>query len=54
MSKSDAGKGSLPRKQLVSNEERDLRWAYFSHELFITEKEFNKRVKEIRERTGKP
>lgn len=48
------GKGSKRRKMQISEEEYVLRWAYGRGELRITEEEFNKRIKEIRKRTGKP
>lgn len=47
-------KGSWRRKTLISQEENSLRWAYYRGEIRMTETEFNKRIKEIRERTGKP
>jgi hypothetical protein len=37
----------------VSREEYDLRWDYATTDE-ITEEELNKRITEIRERTGKP
>ena len=49
------GKGSKRRPMEISIEEYNLRWAYAHGELKITDTvEFNKRVKEIRKRTGKP
>jgi len=48
------GKGSKRRPMQISEEEYVLRWAYGRDELWITEEEFQKRVKEIRKRTGKP
>lgn len=48
------GKGSKQRLKQISNEEYDLRWDYGYGELKITEEEFKKQVKEIREKTGKP
>ncbi|GAG89656.1 unnamed protein product [marine sediment metagenome] len=41
-------------KRLVSNEEYDLRWAYMQSEIRMSLEEFNEKIKEIRERTGKP
>lgn len=49
-----SGKGSRKRPTLVSNEEAILRWAVARGELRITDAEFNKRIKKIRMRTGKP
>jgi len=51
---SDMGKGSRPRPMQISDEEYDLRWAVGSGELDMTPDEFDKRVAEIRKRTGKP
>jgi len=48
------GKGSRRRKALISEEEHVLRYAYARGEIIMSEEEFNKRVKEIRKRTGKP
>jgi len=48
------GKGSKRRPMQISQDEYILRWAYARGELIITEEEFNKRVKTIREKTGKP
>lgn len=48
------GKGSKRRPMQVSRDEYILRWAYGRGELRITESEMQKRIKEIRERTGKP
>jgi len=48
------GKGSRRRPTLISNEEAILRWAVARGELRITDAEFDKRIKEIRTRTGKP
>ena len=41
-------------KQLVSNEEYDLRWAYMQGEIKMSLKEFNKKIRKIRKKTGKP
>ena len=41
-------------KQLVSNEEVDLRWEWYIGKFKGILDEFNKRIKEIREKTGKP
>ena len=48
------GKGSKRRPVQVSEEEYVLRWAYYRGEIKISDAEFNKRIREIRERTGKP
>ena len=48
------GKGSKRRPMQISDEEYNLRWAYAHGELRITDDEFNKRIIEIRKRTGKP
>lgn len=48
------GKGDGKRPTLISEEENELRWAYKEGRINISKKEFDKRVKEIRERTGKP
>ena len=48
------GKGSKRRSMQVSQDEYVLRWAYGRGELGITEEEFKKRLKIIREKTGKP
>lgn len=41
-------------KRMVSNEEYDLRWNVIMGKIKISVKEFRKRIREIRERTGKP
>ena len=41
-------------KQLISNEEKDLRWEWYEGKFKGTLAEFNKRIKEIRIKTGKP
>jgi len=41
-------------RQMVSNEEKDLRWEYYKGRFKGTLAEFNKQITEIRERTGKP
>lgn len=48
------GKGDMYRPALTSREEQELRWKYFKGEFKGTPEEFNKRIAEIRERTGKP
>jgi len=48
------GKGDTPRPRLISDEEYYLRWDYQTGILDITEEEFDKKIKEIREKTGKP
>jgi hypothetical protein len=48
------GKGDARRPCLVSREEEDLRWAVFQGWIKITDDDFNKRITEIRQRTGKP
>lgn len=41
-------------KRLVSNEEYDYRWWYYKTKKKPSLAEFNKKIKEIRKRTGKP
>ena len=41
-------------KQLVSNEEVDYRWWYMEVEEKPSQAEFDKRIAEIRKKTGKP
>lgn len=41
-------------KRLVSNEEYDLRWDVMTGKVKPSDEELAKRIKEIRERTGKP
>lgn len=49
------GKGSRPRPQLISNEEKDFRWDYADGKYSdMGIEEFRKRIKEIRGKTGKP
>lgn len=49
------GKGDTPRPTLVSEEERIVRWKYAMGELpGVSEEDLNKRIEEIRYRTGKP
>jgi uncharacterized membrane protein len=48
MSKSDAGKGSLPRPCATSNEERELRYKFAYGE--ITKEEFDKQYEELKKK----
>lgn len=49
------GKGDTPRLVLVSDEEHIIRWKYAMGELpGVSEEGLNKRIEEIRSRTGKP
>lgn len=48
------GKTSKRRPMQISDEEYTLRWAIARGEINLSDKEFVKRVKEIRKRTGKP
>jgi hypothetical protein len=48
------GKGDVPRRTLVSDEEHELRWNLFLGNIVCSDEEFAQKVKEIRERTGKP
>lgn len=48
------GKGDKRRPRQTSVEEFDLRWDYAEGKIKISEKEFKKRIKEIRKRTGRP
>lgn len=41
-------------KQLISNEEKNLRWDLLQGKIKLSDAEFNKRIKEIRKRTRKP
>lgn len=41
-------------KQLISNEEKDLRWEWYEGKFEGTLEDFNKQIAEIRKRTGKP
>ncbi len=41
-------------KQLISNEEKDLRWDWYEGKFKGTLEEFNKKKDEIRKRTRKP
>lgn len=41
-------------RQMVSNEEKDLRWKWYKGEYKGTLEDFNKEIDEIRKRTGKP
>lgn len=41
-------------KQLVSNEEKDLRWLWYEGKFKGTLEDFNKQIKEIRRKTRKP
>lgn len=41
-------------KQCVSREEMDLRWEYYEGKYKGTLKQFRKKIREIRKRTGKP
>jgi hypothetical protein len=45
------GKGDVPRKRQISDEEWELRLTFRSGD---SQEEFNKKVEEIRQRTGKP
>ena len=47
-------KGDWKRPCLTSKEEQDLRWDYAEGKLNISEEKMKKRIREIRERTGKP
>jgi methyl coenzyme M reductase subunit D len=47
-------KGSKKRPIQVSQEEHALRWAIARREIQMSDEEFVKRIREIRERTGKP
>lgn len=48
------GKGSKRRPMQVSDEEYTLRYAIGRGEIKISDEEFVKRIREIRNRTGKP
>lgn len=41
-------------KQMVSNEEKDLRWKWYKGEYEGTLEDFNKEIAKIRKKTGKP
>jgi len=41
-------------KMQVSQEEYDLRWNYQTGKCKLTDEQFKKKIKEIRQRTGKP
>ena len=41
-------------KQLISDEEKDLRWDWLEGKFKGTLAEFNKKIEEIRKHTGKP
>lgn len=47
-------KGDWPRRRLTSREEADFRDEYDKSKKKMSLREFKKRIKEIRERTGKP
>jgi hypothetical protein len=48
------GKGDTPRPRQISDEEWELRWQFLQGQWLGTDEEFNKRIQEIRIRTGKP
>jgi len=48
------GKGSKRRPRQISVEEDNFRWEYAQSENKMPLDEFNKRIAEIRKRTGKP
>jgi len=48
------GKGDWPRPRMTSREEADFRDKYTRSKKKMSLKKFRKRIKEIREHTGKP
>lgn len=48
------GKESKRRPTLISDEENTLRWAVMRGELKMSDEKLAKRIREIREKTGKP